>query len=71
MSVGKSTVSIVVPVYGTEQYLERCLNSLLGQSYKNLEIIVVNDGSPGDVEEIMSGYLEDTRVVFVNNKENR
>lgn len=71
MSVGKSTVSIVVPVYGTEQYLERCLNSLLGQSYKNVEIIVVNDGSPGNVEQIMSAYLEDTRVVFVNNKDNK
>lgn len=71
MRVGKSTVSVVVPVYGTEQYLERCINSLLRQSYKNLEIIVVNDGSPGNVEEIMSGYLEDQRVVFVNNKDNR
>lgn len=71
MSVGKPTVSIVVPVYGTERYLERCLNSILRQSYRNLEIIVVNDGSQGNVEEIMSGYLEDVRIVFINNKENR
>ena len=66
-----STISVVVPVYGTERYLERCLNSLLDQSYKHIEIIVVNDGSPGEVSEIMKNYENNSRILFINNKENR
>ena len=38
-------VSIVVPVYNVEKYLKRCVNSLIGQSYSNLEILLVDDGS--------------------------
>lgn len=64
-------ISIVVPVYGTESYFDRCISSLLQQSYKNLEIIVVNDGSPGNISEIISHYESDHRVVFINNKKNR
>lgn len=41
-----SKVSIIVPVYKTEQYLLRCVNSIVNQSYKNIEIILVDDGSP-------------------------
>lgn len=40
-------VSVIVPVYNVEKTLARCLESICGQSYQNLEIIVVNDGSPG------------------------
>lgn len=65
-----SKISIIVPVYGTEQYLERCLNSLLNQSYKNIEIIVVNDGSPGNVAELMKSYENNSRIRFVNKQEN-
>ena len=39
-------ISIIVPVYNVEQYLERCVNSLISQTYKNIEIILVYDGSP-------------------------
>ena len=38
-------VSIVVPVYNVEKYLDRCISSIVGQTYKNLEIILVDDGS--------------------------
>ena len=38
-------ISIIVPVYNVEKYLERCVNSIINQTYKNIEIILVNDGS--------------------------
>ena len=38
-------ISVIVPVYNVEQYLERCVDSIINQTYKNLEIILVNDGS--------------------------
>jgi len=42
----KDLISIVVPVYNVEDYLDRCINSITNQTYKNLEIILINDGSP-------------------------
>lgn len=49
-------VSIVVPVYNVEAYLEKCLNSLINQTYKNLHIIVVNDGSPDNSQKIIDQF---------------
>ena len=39
-------ISVIVPVYKAEKYLEKCLDSIVGQTYKDLEIILVDDGSP-------------------------
>ena len=39
-------ISVIVPVYRVEEYLERCVKSILSQTYKNLEVILVDDGSP-------------------------
>lgn len=39
-------ISVIVPVYKTEKYLDRCIQSIVDQTYKNLEIILVDDGSP-------------------------
>ena len=50
-------LSIIVPVYGTEEFLPKCLDSILESSYKNKEIIVVDDCSPGNIGEIMEHYL--------------
>ena len=46
-------VSIIVPVYNVEKYLDRCLNSLVNQTLRDIEIFVVNDGSPDHSQEII------------------
>ena len=50
-------VSIIVPMYNVEKKLVRCLDSLKNQTYKNIEIILVNDGSPDNIEEICLKYI--------------
>lgn len=56
-------VSIIVPVYNTEQYLCKCLDSLINQSYQNLEIICVNDGSPDNSLSLLNNYvIRDSRI---------
>jgi glycosyltransferase involved in cell wall biosynthesis len=60
-------VSICVPIYNTEKYLTRCVNSLLTQTYRNLEIVLVNDGSTDSCGLICDGYAQlDSRVVVVH-----
>lgn len=51
-------VSIIVPVYNTMNYLKKCLDSLVNQSLKNIEIIVVNDGSTDDSQKIIDEYVQ-------------
>lgn len=61
-----SKISIIVPVYNTEKYLEQCLNSLINQTYSNLEIIIVNDGSKDNSEQIISGFAKrDFRIKVI------
>jgi len=47
----QSKISVIVPVYNTEKYLSKCLNSILNQTLKEIEVIVVNDGSKDDSQE--------------------
>ncbi len=58
-------VSVIVPVYNGEKYIKRCLNSILEQSYKNIELIVVNDGSTDKTLEIISS-IEDERMQVIS-----
>ena len=51
-------ISIVIPVYNAEKYLEECLNSILKQDFDNFEAICVNDGSPDNSLEILRSYAE-------------
>ena len=51
-------VSVIVPVYNVEQYLSKCLDSLVNQTLKELEILVVNDGSPDQSQVIIDQYVE-------------
>lgn len=53
--------SIIVPVYNTEQYIKKCIDSLINQTYSNLEIIIVDDGSTDQSKQIYSSY-SDTRI---------
>lgn len=62
-------ISVVVPVYNTERYLSQCLDSILSQSCKNLEVIVVNDASPDNSLSIIKRYQSlDNRIVLVDKK---
>ena len=65
-------LSVVIPVYNTEQYLPRCIDSLINQTYKDIEFIFVNDCSPGNAEEIIKKYQEqDSRIKYVTYDKNR
>ena len=55
-------VSVIVPIHNTEKYLKRCLDSIIEQSYKELEIILVDDGSTDSSGHICDSYLNDPRV---------
>ena len=62
-------VSIIVPVYNVEKYLERCLESLINQTYRNIEILIVNDGSTDNSKKICEKYKEmDSRIRLINKK---
>ena len=53
----KSLISVIVPIYNVSRYLERCMESLLHQTYKNIEIIMVDDGSPDDCGKNVTSML--------------
>lgn len=65
-------ISVIIPVYNSEEFLPKCLNSLVKQSYKNLELIIVNDGSPKNCKEIAEEYkLKDNRIKYVEHEKNK
>lgn len=63
-------ISVIVPVYKVEPYLERCVNSIVNQTYKNLEIVLVNDGSPDRCGEICDELARQDARIRVIHKEN-
>lgn len=65
-----SLISIVVPLYNVEQYLQKCVDSLINQTYKNLEIILVDDGSPDNCPKICDEYAKQDIRIKVIHKEN-
>lgn len=64
-------VSVVIPVYNVAPYLERCLDSVIAQTYRNLEIICVNDGSTDESGEILAKYAEKDARIRIITQENR
>ena len=70
MSMAQPLVSIIVPVYNGEKTIERCLRSIQNQSYSNIEVLVVNDGSSDHTERIIRKYVQrDSRFRYIE-KEN-
>lgn len=67
----KDRITIIVPVYNAEAYLARCIDSLLSQTYPDVEIILVNDGSTDDSSKICNSYTQEQRPVLVLNQRNQ
>ena len=66
----KQLITIIVPIYKAEKYLDKCIESLVNQTYTNIEIILVNDGSPDNCFSICEKWKRiDDRIVVLN-KEN-
>ncbi len=62
-------ISIIVPIYNVEKYLPQCLDSLISQTYRDIEIILVDDGSPDKCPEICDDYARsDNRVIVIHQK---
>lgn len=63
-------ISIIVPVYNTEKYLNRCIDSLINQTYKNIEILLINDGSTDNSKQICEEYATNKPNVYLYTKQN-
>lgn len=63
----KIKISVIIPIYNVEQYLSQCLDSIINQTYTNLEIILINDGSTDNSEKICNQYkLLDPRIIVIH-----
>ena len=67
MKENKIEISIIVPIYNSEKYLKKCIDSLINQTMKNIEIILINDGSTDNSEKIIKEY-KDERIKYFKNK---
>ena len=63
-------ISVIIPVYNVERYLTQCVNSVTLQSYKNLEIILVNDGSPDNSPHLCDDFAKRDSCIKVVHKTN-
>ena len=62
-------ISVIVPVYKVEMYLKRCIDSIVTQTYSNIELILIDDGSPDNCPQICESYKEkDSRIVVIHKK---
>ena len=63
-------ISIIVPIYNVEKYLKRCIESIVNQTYRNLEILLIDDGSPDGCPQICDEYAQKDARIKVVHKEN-
>lgn len=68
--MGTGVVTVVLPIYNVEKYLNRCLKSIVNQTYENLEIILVDDGSPDGCPELCEQWAKEDKRIKVVHKEN-
>lgn len=62
-------ISVIIPVYNVEDYLDRCIKSILSQTFRNFEIIIIDDGSPDKCPEICEKWaVKDERIVVIHQK---
>ncbi|MDR0581220.1 MAG: glycosyltransferase, partial [Holosporaceae bacterium] len=66
-----SLISVIVPVYNVEQYLRECLDSILNQTFRDIEIICINDGSTDNSKVILDEYAQKDSRIIVINQENK
>ncbi len=64
-------ISIIIPVYNTEKYLRECLDSVINQTFKNIEIICVNDGSTDNSLEVLKEYAQKDKRIVIKQQENK
>ncbi len=65
-------ISVIVPVYNVEAYLDKCISSIVNQTYRNLEIILVDDGSPDNCPAMCDAWKEkDSRIVVLHKGKRR
>ena len=65
----KDLISVIIPIYKVEELLPRCIDSIINQTYKNLEIILVDDGSPDNCGKICDEYAKkDARIKVIHKK---
>ena len=64
-------VSIIMPSYNTGKYIAAAINSVIKQTYQNWELLIVDDCSSDNTDEIVKLYLEDQRIIYLKNKKNR
>ncbi len=70
MSMDKVVVSVIVPVYNAEKYIAKCVDSILAQTVKDFELVLINDGSSDNSLQLCEKYLNiDSRVKIINNME--
>ena len=66
----KPLITIIIPVYKVEDYLDKCVESVVNQTYKNLEIILVDDGSPDNCPKMCDDWAKKDKRIKVIHKEN-
>ncbi len=71
MTISREKISVIIPVYKAEDTIERCLKSVIGQSYENLEIILVDDGSPDQSGVICDQYARNDNRIRVLHQKNK
>lgn len=70
--MNEDVVSIIIPIYNVENYIDKCIKSIINQTYKNLEIILIDDGSTDKSGEICNKYTKkDQRIKVIHKKNGR